>query len=196
MPPHAINSNDQIKSKLIYNLLWNTKSRQPILEPQIISLLETNIKSTCRLLQIAILDLSISPTTVSLKLRCPPNLSPAQIVTNLKVRSSNKLKSLNNFTYSPVWSKAYLITCDQTELSRPTIAKFHEDEELVESRKQDRLQAIRQRKRQERIAEIDEMMDRVFAECAEREKAEAEAAKNRPPSPYGTYDPNRPGGWG
>lgn len=196
MPTKISAINTQAKTKLIYEFQWNTKYCRPFLTGKAREILEISIRASCRHLNVVIISMDISPSNVKLTLRCPPNTTPLNIVSNIKNTSANRLRKIPDILVNPIWSRAYMVCTQLAEFSRPTIAKFYQDEADAETIAQDIKRERKIKKYEERVAAVDAMMDRVFAECAEREKAEAEAAKNRPPSPYGTYDPNRPGGWG
>ena len=85
--------NTPVVANLVYNFVWHTKSKSPILIGHVKRRAHELLREACSYNKIAVLGGNVGTTHVYMQLSCPARLAPSEIMRLIKGRSSRYLQS-------------------------------------------------------------------------------------------------------
>lgn len=96
-----------------YHIAWMTKSRDRILNDGVAIRTRDMLRDFCAVREVKILRGTIAPDHVHLAVSCPPTISPADLINDLKDRASKKLQEefpalQQRYWGHSVWAGSYL----------------------------------------------------------------------------------------
>ena len=93
--------------RLFYHLVWSTKGREPLISPQVASVLDQSIRSSCDAQQIILHALGTMPDHVHLAASIPPALALATVVGRIKGAASRAINETVAHADRFAWQAEY-----------------------------------------------------------------------------------------